>query len=535
MTIKVQIFAIPQISCTFVPMDKNLFQGIDLRQIKIAHAKKVFYEFCRLTEPDFYTDRKPHLKILCNTLDDFYYGRLIKTDGSGDPFMKLMIRMGPQFGKSRTLVNFCKWVFGNNQEERIITGSYGDDPATEFSRFTRDGIMEQRGMEKDSFIFSDIFPNVRIKKTDASVQKWALEGQHFNYKGVGISGAVTSKGATLRIVDDLIKDAEEAMNEAALEKIWRWFSGTFSSRTSAKGGEIKEIFCGTLWGEGDTQMILLETEGDEWFVLSMPVYDEETDTMLCDDILNKKAFEKLKKRMCVDSRTKSIFYANYMCEAIDDNETKVFPRSSINTYKELPMENVMENGVAKVIPMGWTFAFIDTADEGDDNFSMPVFRIVTDASGTSKVYLIDAIFDQNNLTDQERPVQDMIQKHKITKVVIEANNAGAYFVRRCQALNAEKEEIKDKYGKIINVIIPYPHRAEYYGQYSRANKMSRIFNMAGIIKNFFYFPEEPDATTHKFIKQVFKLMRTSKKDDDAPDSLSGAAYHLNDVNYNLFG
>ena len=247
-------------------MDKNIFEGIGLRQIKIARAQKVFYEYCRITEPEFYNDKKPHLKKLCDTLDDFYNGRLMKTDDSGDPFMKLMIRMPPQHSKSRTLVNFTKWVFGKNVEERIITGSYGDAPATDFSRYTRDGIREVKNSQ-EQYVFSDIFPDVRVKKTDASVQKWALEGQHFSYLGVGCGGAVTGKGATLRLSDDLVKDAEEAMNESSLEKIWRWFSGTFSSRTSAKGGEIKEIVCGTLWGEGDPQMILQETEGDEWFVL----------------------------------------------------------------------------------------------------------------------------------------------------------------------------------------------------------------------------------------------------------------------------
>ena len=212
-------------------MDKNIFEGIDLRQIQIARAKKTFYEYCRLTDPEGYTDARPHAKILCDRLQAFYEGELLKDNG--EPYMKIMIRLPPQHLKSRTLVNFTKWVFGNNIEERIITGSYGDAPATDFSRYTRDGIREVANTQ-DQFVFSTIFPDVRVKKTDASVQKWALEGQHFSYLGVGCGGAVTGKGATLRIIDDLIKDAEEAMNEASLDKIWRWLSGTFSSRTSAK-------------------------------------------------------------------------------------------------------------------------------------------------------------------------------------------------------------------------------------------------------------------------------------------------------------
>jgi predicted phage terminase large subunit-like protein len=493
-------------------MDKNIFEGIDLRQIQIARARKTFYEFCRLTEPDFYTEKKPHLKKLATILQDFYQERLLKDNG--EPFEKIMIRFPPQFGKSRTLVNFTKWVLGNNQEERIITGSYGDSPATEFSRYTRDGIREEANT-REQFVFSTIFPEVRVKKTDASVQKWALEGQHFNYLGVGCGGAVTGKGATLRIIDDIIKDAEEAMNEAALDKIWRWFTGTFSSRTSAKGGKIKEIFCGTLWGERDPQMILQETEGDEWYVLSMPVYNEEKDEMLCDDIMNKKAFHKLKARMLIDSQTKMIFYANYMCEAIDDNETKVFPRSSLKTYRNLPMDVIYTEVGEKRVPMGWNFAFIDAADEGQDNFAMAILTIVPSiVSGEGgSAYLIDCVFDPHNLTVQEMQVKAKIREHKIRKVVIETNNAGAYFVRRCRTLN---------------------RGVEFYGQWSKANKMSRINGMAWLIKSNFYFPEEPNPTVAKFMKQVYRLLKTSKKDDDAPDSLAGACFHLDDT-YKLFG
>lgn len=495
-------------------IDKNFFQGIGLREIKIAQAKKVFYEYCRLTEPDFYDDNKPHLKILCNALDDFYHGRLIKPDGSGDPFMKIMIRLPPQHGKSRTLVNFTKWVLGNNQEERIITGSYGDDPATDFARYTRDGIQEIANT-LEQFVFSTIFPNVRIKKGDSGVQKWALEGQHFSYKGVGVDGAVTGKGATLRIVDDLIKDEKVAMNDNALEGIWRWFVGTFSSRTSAEGGEIKEIFCGTLWCEGDPQMKLIEIEGDEWYIVNMPAYDAVTDKMLCPKLLNKKSFLKQKKRAEADPRTKIVFYANYLCEAIDDNETKAFPRSSLKTYSSIPMDVIYTDEGEKRVPMGWVFAFVDTADEGDDYFAMSILRIIPSAvkDEPGSAYLIDVIFDQHDLTVQESQVKAKIREHKIRKVAIETNNAGAYFVRRCRALN---------------------RGVEFYGQWSKANKMARIIGMAGLIKLNFYFPKKPTPVVASFMKQVYALLKTAKKKEDAADSLAGGCYHLDDT-YKLFG
>ncbi len=457
-----------------------------LKLEEYSQAREHFWNFCQYLEPDFYHKEREHLRTLCDTLEKFYYNQLL--DDTGKPYHKLMIRMPPQHGKSRTLVNFTKWVLGKNNEERIITASHSDSQASDFSRYTRDGISEVKNTD-DQATYSDIFPGTRIKQGNSSFQKWALEGQHFNYLGVGVGGGVTGKGATIRIMDDLIKDAEVALSENALSKIWVWLSGTFSSRNAAVGGDVKEIFCATLWGENDPQMILQTKEPGEWFVLAMPIYNEETDRMLCDEIMSKEQYLKLQRRMEVDSRTKMIFRANYHCVAIADDETKVFPVSSLKRYKEFP-EN-MEY---------FSIGFADTADEGTDNFSMPIARVYGD-----RVYVHDAIFDQNNLTVQEGQVQSKVKEHSLSKLVIESNSFGAYFSRR------------------IRELIP---ALDVFGQFAKANKMGRILANAGLVKLYFYFPENPNPTLQRFMNQVTKLMKTSTKEDDAPDSICGMAAYL---------
>jgi hypothetical protein len=458
---------------------------ITLRDVQIELSRRHFWDFCKTLEPDFYKDSRPHLRKLCDTLESFYYNKLFKD--SGEAYSKLMVRMPPQHGKSRTLVNFTKWALGKNNEERIITGSYGDSPATDFSRYTRDGINEVANTP-DQIVFSDIFPGTKIKQGNSSVQKWALEGQHFNYLGVGYGGGVTGKGATLRIIDDLVKDLEVALNSAALNKIWKWLAGTFSSRNSADGGEVKEIFCATLWGEDDPQSILERTEGDEWYVLSMPIYNAETNKMLCNDFMNLKSFEKLKKRMLIDNKTALIFHANYLCEAIKDDESKVFAKSSLQYYDKLPEEEY------------WTIGFTDPADEGDDNFSFPIARVYG-----NYVYLVDAIFDQENLTLQEPKMQGKQKIHKFGRIVVETNSAGAYFSRRLRELMPE---------------------LDVFGKWSKATKMPRIIQYAGLVKLYFRFPNNPNPALQKLMTQLWKLKSTDKKEDDAGDSISGLCEHL---------
>jgi hypothetical protein len=459
-----------------------------VREKEIRKSRKCFWNFCHLLEPDFYRNDREHLKILCSILEKFYYDLLLKPDGS--PFHKLMLRLPPQFGKTRTLVNFTKWALGKDNEERIITASHSDGQASDFSRYARDGISEVKNVESQ-IVYSDIFPETNVKQGNASFQKWALEGQHFNYLGVGIGGAVTGKGATIRIMDDLIKDAETALSDLALSKIWVWLSGTFSSRNAAFGGDVKEIFCATLWGEQDPQAILEETEKGEWYILAMPIYNAETDTMLCPDMMSKEQYLKLKHRMEVDSRTKMIFQANYHCVALSDDETKVFPVSSLKRYKEFPPDDVEY----------FTIGFVDPADKGDNYFACPIVRVYG-----NHVYVIDAIFDNSLGLSMYLPMTEAkVKEHKINELPIETNSFGRWFSEHCREL------MPDLY---------------VFGLNSKANKMARIFANAGFIKLYFYFPENPNPTLQRFMNQVCKLMKTSTKEDDSADALAGMAAYL---------
>lgn len=174
---------------------------------------------------------------------------------------------------------------------------------------------------------------------------------------------------------------------------------------------------------------------------------------------------------------------------VTELEGQVFPENSLKRYKEFP-ENTEY----------FTVAFADAADEGEDYFAMPIARVYG-----NRVYVIDAIFDQDNLTIQESQVQSKVKEHHISVMAVETNSFGAYFTRRIREL------LKG---------------IEIFGQYQKANKMARIIANAGIIKLYFYFPENPNPTLQLFINQVCKLMKTSTKEDDAPDALAGMAAYL---------
>lgn len=74
---------------------------------------------------------------------------------------------------------------------------------------------------------------------------------------------------------------------------------------------------------------------------------------------------------------------------------------------------------------------------------------------------------------------------------------------------------------------------EVYGQNSHVNKIAQILATAGLVKSYVYVHENPNPTVQKFLNHVYKLLNTSKKEDDAPDSLCGAVAHL-EMRYGMF-
>ena len=139
------------------------------REINIRKARENLWAYCCIVSPDFYKSDRWHLWLICETLQALYERRLTKklfwdichsqnvpswyADtvnwdrlADGIIYTKLMINMPPRHGKSRTLVNFCDWILGEDKHNKIITVSYNTDAATDQSRYVRDGIMMKKNL-----------------------------------------------------------------------------------------------------------------------------------------------------------------------------------------------------------------------------------------------------------------------------------------------------------------------------------------------------------------------------------------------------
>jgi predicted phage terminase large subunit-like protein len=469
---------------------------------RLRLARESFWEYCKLLYPDFYKDDRTYLKDYCNALQALYEKRIVWNAEHWDIISheqksalilgnvphkvcdKLCISIPPRFGKSFTLQLFGQWVLGENQDEKILTISYNGDLAGKFSKTVRNGIEAEPKNFLD-VVFNQVFPNVRLKRGSKAWNKWQLEGsKQENYRGTGYKGTLTGTGATIAIIDDLIKDADEAFNELALERLWEFYTGTFLSRIEKGGLQIINF---TRWRNSDLIGRILESDtADDWYVIRMPAYDATTDTMLCDELLPKEKYIELQK-----TTNKLIFLANYQQETIDQ-EGRLY--QSFKTYKQMPesFENII--------------SYCDTADTGPDYLANIICGVKM-----GEAYVLDVIYTQEPQDKTENIVADALVNYKVNKALIESNNGGGTFARNVERIIYEKYKIR----KSVDTF----HQSN--------NKETRILVNSGFVENHIYFPENWSNRWPEFYKSMIGYQRQGNNiHDDAQDAITGIAETL---------
>lgn len=95
----------------------------------------------------------------------------------------------------------------------------------------------------------------------------------------GVGGEFTGRGFQLMIMDDPIKNAEEAASQLQRDNLWEWYTSTFRTRLQP-GGSIVVIMA--RWNEDDLTGRLLDemkSGGEQWNVVRLPAIAEEDDAM----------------------------------------------------------------------------------------------------------------------------------------------------------------------------------------------------------------------------------------------------------------
>lgn len=432
-------------------------------------ARRDFWYYCKLLgKKDFYNDRKEYLKDLCNQLQSFI-----------DSNKKiLVINMPPRFGKSYTATLFVQWLLGRNNKLKIMTGSYNETLSSTFAKQVRDMIATEQ--TQGVTVYRDIFPDTKIKYGEASMNKWALEGsQVANYLATSPTGTATGFGADLIVIDDLIKNSEEAYNSNVLEKHIDWFTNTMLSRTE-KG--FKLIIIMTRWASNDLAGFILSNYDDVVHINYKAINDDGTP--LDEETLSLEDFEFKTKNMA-----KEIVYANYQQEPID---IKGRLYNEFKTYVELPKEKIVKIS-----------AYCDTADTGDDFLCNIIYADCKDSA-----YILDVIYTKEAMEITEPLVAEAYKKFNVNVADIESNNGGRAFARNIERITRDKGNYK--------TIVKWFHQS--------GNKIARILSNSAWVNANIYMPIDWKNKWSEFAKDIISYQKEGKnKHDDGPDALTGVA------------
>ena len=174
---------------------------------------------------------------------------------------RLMVFMPPRHGKTLLASKlFPAYFLARNPEQHVGIASYSSALAYSISRSCRSYYRQGGGL---------------LASDSKSVSQWhtAAGGSLF---ATGVGGSQTGRGFHLGLVDDPLKNAEQASSQTIKAKQRDWWGSTWYTRCEP-GGAI--VVIQTRWAEDDLSGWLLAQEAEDshpqrWHVISLPAISE---------------------------------------------------------------------------------------------------------------------------------------------------------------------------------------------------------------------------------------------------------------------
>lgn len=198
--------------------------------------------------------------------------RLIELVGGRN--RRLAVVAPPRHGKSELISHYLPaWFLMRFPNRRVILCSYGEELAVGWGRRVRDTLAE----------WGPKLAGIELRSDVSAADRFDIAGFAGGMTCVGAGGAITGRGADLLIVDDPIKNFEEAASAAARDRLWDWWRSVAITRLEPGGGVVVAM---TRWHEDDLVGRLVagqDADADEgvvqWRVLRLPAVAEDDDAL----------------------------------------------------------------------------------------------------------------------------------------------------------------------------------------------------------------------------------------------------------------
>lgn len=437
-------------------------------------ARRDFSYFVDI-DSEFRDREGAHLDVLDETLIKVSEGHL----------KRVIVTMPPRHGKSeRVSKKFPAWHVGRNPGDEIILASYSVDLSRGFSRIARDTLIAN----KDMF-------GVSVDPNNQSAESWGTEGYRGGVTAAGVGGAITGKGAKIAIIDDPVKNAEEADSETMREKIWEWYTSTLYTRLTPDGRIIVVM---TRWHEDDLVGRLLKKEADEvaegthkgerWTVINFPALAES------DDYLGRAEGEPLWPEFGFDQHR--------MEQIKVDVGSRVFnalyqqrPSAADGNFLKRDWWRYYENPP----PFASMLISVDAAFKDEDDSDYVVIQVW--GKNQANMYLVDQVRAKLNFPATIQSIRNICVKYPsaVVKVIEDKANGSAII----QTLQNE-----------IGGIVPVNPEG---GKVARVNAVSAYIESGNV-----YLPRT--SWIHDFVEEAASF--PNGKNDDQVDAMSQALHRF---------
>ncbi|MGH9652599.1 MAG: phage terminase large subunit [Bryobacteraceae bacterium] len=369
----------------------------------------------------------PHVNLLDQAIVDL---------AECDSHAKLMITMPPRHGKSELASRYTPpWYLSRWPGHRVMLCAYEADFAATWGRKARNLVQENP------------WCGIKVNARSTAAKRWDVAGHSGGMVTAGVGGPITGKGANLLIIDDPVKNAEQAQSQTFRDRAWEWYQQTAFTRLEPNG---KVLAIMTRWHEDDLFGRLLDREPDSWRVINLPALAEEH------DLLRRKVGDAL-------------WPARYDANALASIRTTIGMRAFTALYQQRP--SPIEGSLFHVPSLRyWDFkdrTHYDLGGEIIDRRAMVVFSTADLAVSTSQTadYTVIATWAitradpaQLMLLDLERGriegadhldlVRKVVDKHHPDWVGVESRTFGISLLQvarrsglRMRDLSADKDKV----------------------------------------------------------------------------------------------
>lgn len=236
------------------PLALRAAAEIELRRRRRAtrHARPVTFDaYCRAVSPHLSWDWR-HLTAYKDKLQQV-------ADGA---CKRLIVNIPVRHGKSVTgSIHFPAYYLTRYPDRQVIIGGYGQTLAEKFSRRAR-SLARANGLT--------------LNPERQAADDWET-GASGSCRAVGVGGGITGHGGNLILVDDPVKNRQQAESPLERERVWDWWQNDLYTRIEPEGAVVVTM---ARWHKDDLTGRLLEQEGgDTWDVLHLPAIAEDDDPL----------------------------------------------------------------------------------------------------------------------------------------------------------------------------------------------------------------------------------------------------------------